>query len=250
LEWRDEGIVLGVRRHGEGSALVELMTREHGRHSGLVRGARSSRMAPVLQAGNAVQAVWRARLDEHLGSYQLEGGRMRAAQLMNSSAALYGLSVLGALVRLLPERDPHPAVYEALGVVIDALDEPALAAPLVIRFELAILTELGFGLDLAQCAVTGGRDDLAYVSPKSGRAVSDEAAGPWRGKLLALPGFLREGQGRALPRRDEIAAGFALTGHFLARHVYEPRGLAPPETRAAFIAAALGAGGPEPERGG
>ncbi|PSC03235.1 DNA repair protein RecO [Alsobacter soli] len=241
MEWRDEGIVIGVKRHGEGAALLELMTREHGRHLGLVRGGRSARMQPVLQAGNSVAVAWRARLDEHLGSFQVEPTAQRAARLMGSPAALYGLGVLGALVRLLPERDPHPGLYEGLEVIVNALDDPALAGPLVVRFELAILQELGFGLDLAQCAATGVRDNLAYVSPKTGRAVSAEAGGPWRDKLLPLPAFLHEGQGRQLPGPDQLAAAFRLTGHFLNRHVYEPRGVPAPEVRAAFLAALLAA---------
>ena len=240
MDWRDEGIVVGVRRHGEGSVLLELMTREHGRHLGLVRGGRSSRMQPVLQAGNTVDVAWRARLDEHLGTFQVEPRTQRAARLMETPAALYGLGVLGALVRLLPERDPHPAIYETLEVVVGSLDDPDLAAALVVRFELAILQELGFGLDLTQCASTGSRDNLVYVSPRTGRAVSAQAGEPWRDKLLALPPFLHEGQGRALPGREQLAAAFALTGHFLNRHVYEPRGVLAPDVRASFLAAALG----------
>lgn len=241
MEWRDEGIVIGVRRHGEGSVLLELLTREHGRHLGLVRGGRSARMQPVLQAGNSVSVAWRARLDEHLGSFQVEPTVQRAARLMDSPAALYGLGVLGGLVRLLPERDPHPALHETLELVLGALDDPALAGPLVVRFELAILSELGFGLDLAECAATGSRDNLVFVSPKTGRAVSAAAGEPWRDKLLALPPFLHEGQGRALPSPAQLAAAFALTGHFLNRHVYEPRGTPAPDVRASFIAAVLSA---------
>jgi DNA repair protein RecO (recombination protein O) len=239
MEWRDEGIVVGVRRHGETSVLLELMTREHGRHLGLVRGGRSSRLQPVLQAGNGVEAVWRARLHDQLGTYTVEATRLRAAELMPSAAALYGLGHLGQLVRLLPERDPHPGLYEALEIVLGSFGELRAAAALIIRFELALLADLGVGLDLAACAVTGRREDLAYVSPKSGRAVSRQAAEPWLDRLLALPPFLHEGQGRAWPSRDDIARGFALTGHFLNRNVYEARGLPPPETRAAFIAAVL-----------
>ncbi|WP_293862093.1 DNA repair protein RecO [uncultured Alsobacter sp.] len=239
MEWRDEGIVVGVRRHGESSVLLELMTRYHGRHLGLVRGGRSARMQPVLQPGNGVEATWRARLEDQLGTYTVEGTTLRAGELMGSAAALYGLGHIGQLLRLLPERDPHPALYEALPIVLGALGEPRAAGALMVRFEIALLAELGVGLDLSACAVTGGHEDLAFVSPKSGRAVSRDAAGPWLDRLLVLPPFLHEGQGRAWPSRDDIAAGFALTGHFLARNVYEARGLAPPDTRAAFVAAVL-----------
>ncbi|MCP8938370.1 DNA repair protein RecO [Alsobacter sp. SYSU M60028] len=242
MEWRDEAIVIGARRHGESGVLLELLTREHGRHLGLVRGGRSPRMQPMLQAGNAVEAVWRARLDEHLGHYTVEATNARAATLLGSPEALYALSALGALTRLLPERDPHPGLFEALGVVIDALHDPELAAPLVVRYELAFLAELGFGLDLAECAVTGTRDDLVWVSPRSGRAVSAAAGEPWRDRLLALPAFLREGQGRAMPDRADLAAAFALTGHFLARDLFGPRGLPLPEVRAAFVAAVTAGG--------
>lgn len=239
MEWRDEGIVVGVRRHGESSVLLELMTRDHGRHLGLVRGGRSSRLQPVLQPGNSVEATWRARLEDQLGTYTVEGTVLRAGELMGSAAALYGLGHIGQLVRLLAERDPHPALFDALPIVLASLGEPRAAAALMVRFELALLAELGVGLDLAACAVTGSMEDLAFVSPKSGRAVSREAAGPWLDRLLVLPPFLREGQGRAWPSRDDIAAGFALTGHFLARNVYEARGLPPSEARAAFVAAVM-----------
>jgi DNA repair protein RecO (recombination protein O) len=236
MEWRDEGIVIGVRRHGESSVLLDLMTREHGRHMGLVRGGRSSRLQPVLQAGNAVEAVWRARLDEHLGNYTVEPLRLDAARLMASPAALYGLSSLGVLLRLLPERDPHPALYEATAILVGALDDMDLAGPLMVRFEMALLAEFGFGLDLTSCAATGATEDLRFVSPKSARAVSGAAGEPWRDRLLPLPAFLAEGQGRALPSAGDVAAGFRLTGHFLAKHVLEPRGLPEPEGRAAFLA--------------
>lgn len=248
MEWKDDGIVVGVRRHGESSVVLELMTREHGRHLGLVRGGRSSRLQPILQPGNGVEASWRARLDDHLGTYAVEGTHLRAAALMGSAPALYGLAHLGQLVRLLPERDPHPAVYEALDLVIGTLQEPRAAAALIVRFELAILAELGFGLDLSACAVTGAMEDLAFVSPKSGRAVSRAAAEPWAGRLLVLPPFLREGQGRAWPTRDDITAGFALTAHFFARHVEEQRGLPVHETRNAFVGAVMARHDPDEPR--
>jgi DNA repair protein RecO (recombination protein O) len=237
MQWQDEGIIIGMRRQGEGSVLLELMTREHGRHFGFVRGGRSSRMQAVLQQGNTVQAVWRARLDEQLGTYTVEPTTSRAARLMASPVALYGIALLGAWIRLLPERDPHPGLYEALVIVADALDDPGLAGPLLIRFELALLAELGVGLALDVCAATGSREDLAFVSPRSGRAVSAQAGEPYRDKLLPLPAFLREGQGRQMPSPAELTAGFDLTGRFLLRHVLEPRAMVMPEVRAAFIAA-------------
>ncbi|MBX3575753.1 MAG: DNA repair protein RecO [Rhizobiaceae bacterium] len=235
MEWRDEGIILGTRKHGETSAILEVMTRAHGRHLGLVRGGRSRRQQPVLQAGNRVDLIWRARLDEHLGVFAVEPLELNAARLFDSATAVFGLQTLAAHLRLLPERDPHEALFETLGAVIGHLDHPA-AGELIVRFELLLLDELGFGLDLSECAATGARDDLAYVSPRSGRAVSRTAGDPWRDKMLALPGFLQAGtRHRAEP--DEVDAGFRLTSFFFARHVYEPRGLAEPEARGGLLGA-------------
>jgi DNA repair protein RecO (recombination protein O) len=237
MQWTDEGIVIGVKRHGEASAILELMTREHGRHLGLVRGGFGSRMKPVLQVGNSVSANWRARLDEHLGNYTVEPMRQRASDFFGTSHAIYGVSHLAAMMRLLPERDPHAGLYSVFEEVLDRLEDPVLAAPLAVRFELQLLSELGFGLDLEQCASSGTRADLIYVSPKSGRAVSREAGEPWADKMLRLPAFLRERD--AQPAGRDLDDGFALTGFFLARHVLEPRGLALSDERAHFIAAIL-----------
>lgn len=243
MEWTDIGIVLGARRHGETSAVVELMTREHGRHLGLVRGGSGVRLKPVLQTGNLVNATWRARLDEHLGYYVIEGLDLRAASYLSTAHALYGLNHLAALCRLLPERDPHPPVFDLLEHTIAHLAAPLPAAVLVAHFELQLLAELGFGLDLESCAATGATAELVYVSPKSGRAVSRQAGEPWRDKLLALPAFLcADGQGAqsGAPSAAELRDGFALTGFFLARHVYEPCGETLPETRHHFITAVVG----------
>src|SRR5258705_427654 len=146
MEWTDEGIVLGGRRHGESSAIVELLTREHGRHLGLVRGGAGKRMRPLLQPGNSVTTVWRARLDEHLGYYAIEGTRLRAATLLASAHATYGVTHLASLARLLPERDPHEDIFEMLDRTLDDFDDVGGAAAHLIRFELAMLAELGFGL--------------------------------------------------------------------------------------------------------
>ena len=237
MQWTDEGIVIGVKRHGEANGILELMTREHGRHLGLVRGGFGTRMKPVLQTGNGVSATWRARLDEHLGNYTIEPTRQRASNFFAAPHAIYGVSHLAALMRLLPERDPHAGLYSVFEEILDRLEDPVLAAPLVVRFELQLLGELGFGLDLAQCAATGTRADLIYVSPKSGRAVSREAGEPWADKMLRLPGFLRELDSQ--PAGRDLADGFALTGFFLERHVLAPRGLTLTDERAHFIAALL-----------
>ena len=238
MEWRDEGIVIGVRRHGENSMIVEAMTRAHGRHLGLVRGGRSSRLQSALQPGNSLGLVWRARLDEHLGAYAVEPLAMRAGRLIASGLALSGVVYLGALLRLLPERDPHESLFQALELIADHLDEGALAPALVARFEAQVLAECGFALDLECCAATGVRDDLVYVSPKSGRALSATAGAPWRERLLPLPAFLRPGVAAPAPEAAEIADAFRLTGHFLARDLFAPRGLPMPDARRAFLAAA------------
>ena len=240
MEWTDDGIVLGVRRHGESSAIVELLTRTHGRHLGLVRGGAGTRMRPLLQPGNSVSVVWRARLDEHLGTYAIEGTRMRAATLLASSHAVYGVTHLAALARLLPERDPHEDIYEMLVHTLDDFDDAGGAAVHLIRFELAMLGELGFGLDLDNCAATGETRDLVYVSPKSGGAVSRTAGEPWRDRLLRLPPFLRQGEVHVNACSDQdLLDGFALTGLFLLRHVLEPRGQNHSDAREGFINAVV-----------
>jgi DNA repair protein RecO (recombination protein O) len=237
MEWTDDGIVLGTRRHGEGNAILEAMTRDHGRHLGLVRGGGGSRLRPVLQPGNTLRLNWRARLDEHLGNYTVEPLRLHGASQLAASHVVYGVTHLAALCRLLPERDPHPDVHEQLAVILDGLDDRAAAATGMVRFELQMLAELGFGLDLANCASTGSASELTFVSPKSGRAVSREAGLPWQDRLLRLPRFLSEEGAASL---EELADGFALTGFFLARHVLEPRGLAFADAREGFVAAVLG----------
>jgi DNA repair protein RecO (recombination protein O) len=236
VEWTDFGIVLGARRHGESNAVAELMTREHGRHLGLVRGGFGSRQRPVLQVGNLLRATWRARLDEHLGYYAVEAVELRAGGYLDAAHALYGIHHLAALCRLLPERDPHRPVFDLLDLTVSEMVRPATAAARVARFELSLLAELGFGLDLASCAATGATTDLAYVSPKSGRAVSRAGGEPWRDRLLALPAFLNDSEAEE-PSAQALRDGFALTGFFLARNVFEPRGETLPDVRAHFIAA-------------
>ncbi|GJE58584.1 DNA repair protein RecO [Methylobacterium trifolii] len=239
MQWTDDALVLGVRRHGETGAVLEALTRAHGRHLGLVHGGRSRRMQPVLQPGNRVRVTWRARLDEGLGAYRVEPLDSQVSRLIGSSLALYGVTHMAGLLRLLPERDPHPDLYEAARVLVEHLDDGAVAPPLMVRFELAILSELGFGLDFSECAATGGNDALVYVSPRTGRAVSASAGEPFRDRLLPLPGFLREG---GAPGPDGVSQGFTLTGYFLRQHIWEPRALPVPEERARFVALGLAAG--------
>jgi DNA repair protein RecO (recombination protein O) len=246
MNWSDEGIVLGVRRHGEANAILELMTRDHGRHLGLVRGASGRRLRPVLQPGNRVEATWRARLDEHLGQYTVEGLDLVAAAFLDHAHALYGVTHLAALCRLLPERDPHPQIHAALEKVLTELADARRTGPRVARFELQILSELGFGLDLTRCAATGARTDLVYVSPKTGRAVSREAGLPWKDKLLRLPSFLNAEDETPAPSAADLADGFAMTGFFLLHHVFEPRGIALPDARAGLVSAVVAAHRPPP----
>ena len=242
MEWREDGIVLGVRRLGETSVIVEVMTRARGRHLGLVRGGRSRRQQPVLQPGNSVAIHWRARLDEHMGTFVLEPLTLRAAHLMESGVGLNGVQLLGAHLRLLAERDAHVRLFDGLSILVDHLGTPDIAGELMLRFEIALLEELGFGLDLTVCAATGQTDELVYVSPKSGRAVSRDAGAPYRDRLLALPAFLTarddpDPEAQSAASEDALLDGFAMTGYFLDRHVYQPRGLAAPVARAGFLSA-------------
>ena len=235
MEWTEEGIVLTARAHGESSAILELFTRGRGRHLGLVRGGRSRRLRSVLQPGNTVNATWRARLDEHLGNYTLEPMQMRAAVAMDEPLRLAGLATITAMAQLIPEREVHERLFDAFVIVLDALENAEIWPALLVRWELGLLDELGFGIDLSECAATGVREDLIWVSPKSGRAVSRGAGLPYADKLLALPAFLNSGT-RLEASRTDLVAGFALTGYFLDRHVFSARGLRFPEARERLVA--------------
>jgi DNA repair protein RecO (recombination protein O) len=229
MDWRDTGFVLTARRHGESALIVELLTETHGRHAGLVRGGQSPRRRALLQPGNLVAVTWRGRLPEHLGAYEVELLRPHAAVLIDEPNRLAALSSAAALIALaLPEREPHGDVFQALGALIAALDSPRWP-PDYVAWECTLLAALGFGLDLTACAATGVNDDLAYVSPRSGRAVSRSAGAPYHDKLLPLPGFLwRED----VAEPADIIAGLALTAHFLHHHLLEPQGRTLPEGRA------------------
>jgi DNA repair protein RecO (recombination protein O) len=229
MEWRDTGFVLAARRHGESGVIAELLTREHGRHAGLVRGGQSPKLRAVLQPGNEVAAVWRGRLAEHLGSVSCELARAHAARILDDPDRLAGLNAAAALVvAALPEREPHPEVFQSFGALIEALDSRTDWPERYVGWERDLLAALGFGLDLGSCTVTGGTTDLAYVSPRTGRAVSRAAGLPYHDKLLALPGFLwRE----APADGGQVVLGMVLTGHFLTHHVFAPQGRTLPAAR-------------------
>ncbi|WP_332060351.1 DNA repair protein RecO [Bartonella sp. CB74] len=234
MRWKEQAIILGTRQHGETSVILEIMTRQHGRYMGVVKGGRSRRMAALLQPGNFVEAEWWARLDEHLGLFRLEALDLHAARLIILPEALYALQLIACHLRLLPERDPHPILYDILYLFMQNFDELFVNAELLVRFEMRLLEELGFGLDLSRCAATGCQEKLYYVSPKSGRAVCEDAGYPWKKKLLILPQFLVQRTVRPTNYSD-IINGFILTGFFLMRHVWEPRGIKQPSMRINLI---------------
>jgi DNA repair protein RecO (recombination protein O) len=233
MEWTEDGIVLAARRHGESSAIVQLFTRGRGRHAGLVRGGAGMRARGVYQPGNLVEARWRGRLAEHLGGFTCELVRGNAAAVLDDPLRLAGLVSACAIAEsTLPERHPYPALYDAFLALIDALTGDASWPAVYVRWELGLLDELGFGLDLTKCAGTGETGDLAWVSPKTGRAVSRAAGEPYRDRLMPLPGFLTGG-GRAAP--GDIRDGLRLTGAFLDRHLYAPHERALPPARERFV---------------
>jgi DNA repair protein RecO (recombination protein O) len=228
VEWTGEGLLIGTRRYGEASVIAEAMVVGRGRCLGLVRGGRSSRLAAALQPGNTVQLTWRARLEDQLGLFSVELLQARAAELIADRTRLYLSQLVCEHLRQLPERDPHDRL---LGMALRLIESPPDGVALV-RFELAVLEDMGFGLDLTQCAVTGATDDLTHVSPRSGRAVSRTAAAPYLDRLLPLPSFLAA-RGNASP--GDIANGLALTGHFLQTHIWGPRQLTYPTIRDSLI---------------
>ena len=236
MQWSDEAIVLVTRPFGETSVIAEVLTREHGRVAGLVHGGRSRRLRPLLQAGNHVDVRYRARLDEHLGSLALEPRRLYAADVLEQPPALSALLSMTQLLRLLAEREPHPRIFEVVQFVLEFIDDVEAWPPVYARFELALLDELGFGLDLSACAVSGSTQDLAYVSPRTGRAVSRREGEPYAGKLLRLPPFLAGGLVDNLAAADIVDA-LALSGHFLEARVLTPHGLVMPSARSRLQAA-------------
>lgn len=236
MDWRADGILLAVRRHGESSAILELFTEEHGRHAGVVRGGASRKLAPLLQVGAQLDATWRARLSDHIGSYTVELRKGRAADVMGDRIALAGLSAVCALLAFaLPERAPYPGLHARTIVVLDGLGADRWAEA-YLGWELALLADMGFGLDLGSCAVSGVTQDLAYISPRTGRAVSRAAAGEWVDRLLPLSPALA-GLSRGLP---DVIEGLRVTGHFLETHLAPSLGTRPlPAARQRLVEALI-----------
>ncbi|MEM9210388.1 MAG: DNA repair protein RecO [Pseudomonadota bacterium] len=216
MEWRDEGILLSAKPHGETSAIVDVLTAHHGRHAGIVRGGVSRRLTPVLQPGNQVSVEWRARLEEHLGTFTVDLIKSRSTVLQDRGrlAALASFCAVSAYA--LPERFNLPQLYATSLEMVDHLEMSPDWGAYYALWELALLDELGFGLDLAACAATGAEDDLIYVSPKSGRAVSGGAGAEYADRMLPLPGFFR---GEPFADMSDVAAALTTTGFFLTKHL-------------------------------
>lgn len=232
MEWTDEAIILGLRRHGESSAIVSLLTRSRGRQSGLIRGARGRTARGFLQPGSLIRATWRARLAEHLGTVGWEPVAAVPADVLDDAGRLAGLAAACAVAdAALPEREPQDAVHAGLLVLLQSLSDDAVWPSALVKWEAGLLQALGYGLDLSACAATGTTDDLAYVSPRSGRAVSRAAGVPYHRRLLPLPAFLLTPG--AVGSRAEAIAGLELTGYFLERNVFRigGRGLPPARLR-------------------
>lgn len=234
MDWVSVGYVLSVRKHGETSAIIDVLTRDQGRHAGLVRGGVSKRLRPVLQPGNKVQVEWHARLSEYLGTFKVEALSARAAEVMEDRLMLSALNAMTSMAKeTLPEREIHARVYDAFEVLLANLDDPDIWPVLYVQWEAGLLRALGYGLDLSECASTGANDQLTHVSPRSGRAVSASAAEPYLDKLYALPAFML---GAPVATPIDIANGLALTGYFLETRLQWGVNRTLPEARAQMIA--------------
>ena len=234
MEWREDGVVLTVRRHGESAAIIEVLTRDHGRHAGIVRGGASRKIAPLLQPGAELDVTWRARLEDHLGTFSIDPKRARSAVLMGDRLTLAGLNAMVAMLSFaLPEREAHPILYDQTRAVLDMMEEGPFWPLAYLQWELTLLQELGFGLDLRRCAVTGVTDDLRFVSPKSGKAVSRKGAGEWVDRLLPLSPTL---SGEWNGDRKELLDGLKVSGHFLTTWLAPALGNKPiPDSRARLL---------------
>ncbi|QPM91738.1 DNA repair protein RecO [Pseudooceanicola algae] len=233
MDWREDGILLALRRHGESAAIIEVFTPGHGRHAGIVRGGASRRLAPMLQPGAQLDLAWRARLEEHLGYFAVEPRRSRMDHLGNR-LALAGLNaVTGLLVFCLPERAPYPGLYHQTEQLLDLMGQDDLWPLAYLGWEQRLLEETGFGLDLGSCAVTGAREGLELVSPRTGRAVTRAGAGDYADRLLPLPPCML-GQGAATDA--DVFEALEVTGHFLRNHLAPELGSKPlPDARQRLI---------------
>jgi len=221
MEFEDDAFVLAARAHGEAGAIVDLLTANHGRYAAHVAGGASRKMKPFLQAGAQVILRYRARVSDQLGSAQLEPVGEGPSALFDDPLALAGLAAAAAVAAgALPEREPHPGAYLAFEALAAAFAVPDIWPAVFVRFEAGLLQDLGFGLDLSKCASTGSTDDLIYVSPRTGRAVSRGAGEPYKDRLLALPPFMLSAQSRLMP--GDVGAGLDLTGHFLEAFIFNP----------------------------
>ena len=234
MEWRDTGILLSARPHGESSAILEVFTPGHGRHMGVLRGGASRKVAAHLQPGAQLDLTWRARLEDHMGAFAAEPLRARAALVLADPVALAGLNAVVALLRFcLPEREPHPALYRRSETLLDLLGQNELWPLAYLRWEMALLDDMGFALDLTCCAVTGAVTGLEFVSPRSGRAVTAAGAGAWADRLLPLPPVML-GQGDASDA--QIATALGTTGWILENRLApELRDRPLPDARAAYV---------------
>lgn len=221
MDFLDDAFVLSARPHGDTGVVAELLTETHGRRAAYVAGGASRRMKPFLQAGARVAVDYRARTSDHLGSARLEPVGEGPSALFDDPLALAGLAAAAAVAQgALPEREPHPGAFLAFEALMGAFVLPDVWPAVFVRFEAGLLEDLGFGLDLSRCAVTGVMDDLVWVSPRTGRAVSRDAGAPYADKLLTLPPFLLGAQ--AGLREGDVGAGLDLTGHFLEQFVFHP----------------------------
>jgi len=234
MKFHEEAYVLSARSHGDTGVVVDLLTETHGRHAAYVAGGASRRMKPFLQAGARVIADYRARTSDHLGSARLEPVGEGPSALFDDGLALTGLAAAAAVAQgALPEREPHPGAFLAFEALMAAFQIPDVWPAIFVRFEAGLLDDLGFGLDLSRCAVTGAMDDLIWVSPRTGRAVSAEAGAPYADKLLKLPPFMLGAQAGLV--EGDVGSGLDLTGHFLEQFVFHPQNRPIPEARVWMI---------------
>lgn len=214
MDWRDEGVLLSVRRHGEGSAIIEVFTEQHGRHAGLVRGGGSRKMSPILQPGAQLSVEWKARLEDHLGSYTIDPIKSRAVSIMGDRGSLAAMGSISALLCLgLPEREAHRQLYARTIDLVDALGEADDWPARYALWENALLAEMGFGLDFSECAATGSTQELIYVSPRSGRAVSRTGGADYADLMLPLPRFLNMDEPTI--GNSTVTDALRTTGHFI-----------------------------------